>query len=120
MRRIRINGWQRLGIILSVGWIIWSYNHTYDHLDYETTKIAVDEEMSCEHEHARAGENFDDFFKTCDALSPAKMPERMKESHDNRVRAATEALIPVPLAWAGAYLVIFLFRWVRRGWDNSD
>jgi hypothetical protein len=112
---VKINGWQRIGIIASAGWVIWSYNHTFDRLAFRDARIAVDKEQNCLSAHP--GE-FDKYFLQCDALSPENESELTKQYHDNEIEAITEALIPVPLAWGGVYLALFFFRWVRKGFSN--
>jgi hypothetical protein len=44
----------------------------------------------------------------------------MSARRHGRMEAAFVALVPVPLAWGFTYLVLFLGRWVRRGFIRSN
>jgi hypothetical protein len=114
---MKLNGWKRIGIIASAVWVIWSYNHTFDRMEFVTSSIAVDQEQRCLSAHP--GE-FDKYFPQCDAVGETngQMQLRQKERHNNQVAAAMEALVPVPLAWGFAYLVLLLVRWVKRGFGS--
>lgn len=65
---MKINGWQRIGIIASVGWVLFAV------------------------------------FKFLPIWSKDDLPA-----------IAIVVFVPIPLAWGAVYLVLFLIRWVRRG-----
>ena len=96
------------------------YNRTVDSLKIQDALIATDEEMACETSHGAAGEEFDKYFPLCDALGKengkyqATLARYRGYEHD----AAFRAVAPVPLAWGFAYLVLFLVRWVKRGFQS--
>ena len=115
---MKLNGWQRIGIVASVVWVIYSYNHTYDDLIYRQSSINVEEELNC----MRAHQGDDSAFRICDAVGKDNggMANRLKEQHDDSIAAITEAIIPVPLAWGFVYLTLFLVRWVKRGFAKSQ
>jgi hypothetical protein len=65
---MKINGWQRMGIIASVGWVLFT------------------------------GLKFLQYW-----------------SKNDLPWIAIVVFVPIPLAWGAVYLVLFLIRWVRRG-----
>ncbi len=112
-----IGGWQRLGIVVSVTWLLltsWGYfyelhNHpsqlaTYvPHAAYEW----VDDLEATQKAHMDAqarGKDFSDRFvfgkPTFNAYGFIKL-----------------TLMPIVLAWLGVYLVLWTFRWVRKGFE---
>lgn len=38
---------------------------------------------------------------------------------NNRVKAELVAFVPVPFAWAFVYLLIFIVRWIKRGFARA-
>jgi len=116
----KLNGWHRIGLIATVVWIFWSYNHQ---VDTETQRFAArntEIEMTCLKTHEQAGETFDQAFPSCDALGVANGNEQ--RVWDERESAEKSALFNVVvttlLAWGFVYLVIFLVRWVKRGFTG--
>jgi hypothetical protein len=99
---IRFNGWQRLGIVLSVCWAIGAGYWTLGQ-----TNWAADSYGFCMRLHDDWGPCKLDFAKNW----PAAVGEQ-------RAEAAFNALAPIPLAWLLAYLVLGITRWVRRGFQS--
>jgi len=118
---MKINGWKRIGIIASVVWIFWSYNHQMDAETQRYTALAVDIEMTCEQTHQQAGETFDQFFPICDALGKTNGGEQRAFANYRLAEkeAAGFAAITTLFAWLGVYLAIFLVRWVKRGFTGA-
>lgn len=137
---MKINGWQRIGIVASVIWIVGAGLYTLERLSDEDIKTAGFFYGQCAsirdetyHAHsvscARGGENNIDEFNKC-MVPYNKELEQLddkctKEGQDyvinavprERLGAAVIAFGPVPVAWGGAYFALFVFRWVRRGWN---
>lgn len=107
---MRLNGWQRIGIIASVIWAIvgaiWGI--------LETKRV----------HDARAGYAFSHVYGPC-RDQPGNDPDNVcfkqasaaynavpEESGWNIVALA---LIPIPIAWLIVYGFVVLGRWVRRG-----
>ncbi|MGA2696986.1 MAG: hypothetical protein ABSE92_13060 [Terriglobales bacterium] len=120
----KLNGWQRIGIIASVVWILGTGARTYDS-EIERASSLI--------------------YLSCDSAAKAPLPskppnsppepgavpvppgavvaddcEQAKESlglaiKNAKLDAALVALVPVPLGWGIIYLVLFLVRWVKRG-----
>ena len=47
------------------------------------------------------------------------MKQAMSDMKIERTDATIIALVPVPFAWGLVYLVIFLVRWVKRGFGGA-
>ena len=94
--------------MLSVIWVLYSYNATYDRLNDSYFSHEVDVELNCVAEHR--GE-----LGVCDVLRPDNLPLIYAAQREFRIEAAWIAIAPVPPAWAGVYLLLFIVRWIRRG-----
>lgn len=112
----RLNGWQRIGIIASFVWIAGAYIYLYNSgLDLQRRALGQ-QLLFCE----SAGDNRPEteaqaIFRDCQSKFFDSM--LAAESHA-RLKAAELVLVPVPLGWGVAYLLIFLVRWVKRGFNS--
>ncbi len=103
-----MNGWQRVGVIVSVLWILIAGFHAYDASVEFRTNLAVASMMSCEEVHGASTE--------CDS----RLTQGMEGAYSDAWAAgAIVGLGPVPFAWASAYLSLFLVRWVRYGFNQN-
>ena len=113
-----INGWQRLGIVVSVAWLLiasWAYfyelkNHPselaayipdagYEWIrDLDTTTKA----------HMNAQQRGADFSDRFVFMKPTV----------NTYGFIKFILTPIVASWLGVYLVLWTFRWVRRGFQT--
>jgi len=101
-----MNGWIRIGIVLSVIWAIGAFlyqrNDDQNKVQYWTTLM----------------------YKTC-TDSPAKQNDYKgcmdKAVANSRVfdggipNAAFVALAPIPVGWLSAFMIFGIWRWIRRG-----
>ena len=115
---VKINGWQRIGIVASVVWIVGSGLYTYESEIEGTAQLRVNTYDICMIS-AQGGIG-----------TPDGQPNRLTNQCDKkatdavsgirpRQSAALFAFIPVLLAWGFTYLVLFLLRWVKRGFVPS-
>jgi len=111
MRRFRLNGWQRIGIALSVLWAVFALFYFHH--------AAVKE----------AGDSYGIFYVGC--IERLGGRDTSQESYSNCSDLAMDlyrttfadrwpsrglaALALIPIAWLLAYVVLWLVRWVRRG-----
>ncbi len=109
-----INGWQRLGIVVSVLWIIGAalFQRTSDvdrAQDFmnETYQTCID--LKKQHNDFNFGPCMDEAEKNYAIF--------VKDSWGN---VAFTALAPIPIGWLLAYTVIGIFRWVRRGFHTPN
>jgi hypothetical protein len=109
MMRVRLNGWQRIGIVLSVLWIIvaglWA---NYQSIQQRTQTLEF-------------------LFQTCVAFHNFNYndPDCLRDFNAQYLGAikgqwvdtAIVALVPIPIAWLLAWIVFVVVRWIRRGFD---
>ena len=104
---MKLNGWKRIGIIASITWILGAGIYTLNTESNRDIKFAGTIMSSCIESHNGA-----DPGNQC-LRDGANYIVSMVES--NRLNAAFIAIVPVPLGWGFIYLVLFLVRWIRRG-----
>jgi hypothetical protein len=98
MSGFQLNGWQRIGIVLSVVWLLvgalwgwmWWIAPYRDCVESAQSAASVKILEFCERHHRWV---FDD------AWLPALLV----------------AVVPIPIAWLIVYIVIWLVRWIRLG-----
>ena len=108
--KMRLNGWQRIGIVASVLWVIsgglWGNSVGLSQGDYvaEAYKRCL---------AAHLGQSDDS--AACSAEFKKDWPEAIKYHWHY---AAAFAFIPIPLAWLAVWGLVSLVRWVRAGFDQ--
>jgi len=141
----KLNGWKRIGIIASVIWTLGAGAYTYDS-ETEGASLRISEAyLSCG-SAAKApltvtpppGYTLEspskapDFFPDPGTvpMPPGAVPadaDCHKQAEDSlalavknaRLDASLVALVPVLLGWLFTYLVLFLVRWVKRGFMQA-
>jgi hypothetical protein len=108
-----LSGWNRIGIIASVAWILGAGIYTYN---FEMNNLFS------EHSYKR--------WSSCTDVHPSKDwssicdPLRESTDEDEDLRrdtlasievSALVAFVPVPLGWGLVYLISLLVNWVKRG-----
>ena len=108
-----LNKSKRIGIILSVIWVLGAGIHTY------TSEVATDIQVQgriveeCINNLAdKSGAAWDDGFNRCDQEDDKAFAQDLRNA---RLDAAIVAFGGVPLGWGFIYLILFLIRWVKRG-----
>ena len=110
---MKLNGWKRIGIIASVLWILGAGSHTYDSEIDRFSGIIASTHVQCDSNLAgKTGDAWATGFNECDKEADDSLALVLSEA---RLDAALVALVPVPMGWGFTYLVLFLARWVRRG-----
>jgi hypothetical protein len=115
---MNLNGWKRLGTIASVIWVLDAGAYTYTKELDENSKLIANSHVACDEN--LAGKTGKEWTKGLDACN--------KEANDSlaslypgaRLDAAIVAFVPVPLFWGFAYLILFLWRWVKRGFKERS
>jgi hypothetical protein len=108
---LKLNGWQRIGIIASVLWVICGFFYTFSVEEKSLGQLNADIHAPCfESAHDDAA------WKVCE---DAMMKQAMSDLHFERTLATVVAFVPIPLAWGFVYLVLFLVRWIRRGFART-
>jgi hypothetical protein len=105
MRGFRLNGWHRIGIVLSIVWAIaaWFYARHVD-LALHSNVLSLE------------------YHRCADLPSEkerANCKERVRHDFESSFQAdwlyvAAVALVPIPIAWLIAYALVGVVRWIRR------
>lgn len=117
---MKLNGWQRLGLIASVCWVVvggmWVNGHVIDDLGapiVATYRRCLD---------SRSVQSDGTIPKDTDwASCTAAFNRDFGPAVTNHwVYAAAYTLIPIPIVWLVAYGIALLFRWVRVGFKYQE
>jgi hypothetical protein len=108
MWRVRLNEWQRMGIVLSVVWAIvggvygMGLGRDVVWRQYQTCL-------------AFAYQGRSDEGGICETFN-----EQLAEVRASRwYKAATVGLVPIPVAWLVVYVAVGLVRWVSAGFKTT-
>jgi len=105
---MKLNGWKRIGIVASIVWILGAGIYTLKATGNTDEKRASEIIQSC----IEGGPYTKEFDDACGRRGA----DYLRETGTSEwVEAASVALIPVPLGWGLTYLILFLVRWIRRG-----
>lgn len=112
---MKLNGWNRIGVIASVVWILGAGFYTDNSEIDKASHVIADVHVQCD-------SNLPDYFQANDAYEAA-FRQCNKQAEDSLalaesnawLAAAIVAFVPVPLGWGLTYLAPFLVRWVKRG-----
>ena len=108
---MKLNGWQRIGIVASVAWAIGAYVHTFD-TEYSAAlgiyNMIYDDCVKDSSGQVGGSDH-------CKQTLTASLDESYVGS---REAAALFAVVPIPLGWGFVYLVLFLVRWIKRGFSS--
>jgi hypothetical protein len=102
----KLDGWKRIGIIVSVVWILGAGIFTFNAVENSVIENASAQTLMCEEAHNRAGS------AECDKRSTDYLANH---NYDALIASALVAFIPVPLGWGFVYLILSLVAWVKRG-----
>jgi hypothetical protein len=108
----RLNGWKRIGIVVSIVWFVCTYFYILNDEMGATTRYSVTIVDSCI--DARGGVETPDnaCLKEGEKYAEDELPEERRD-------AALYAFIPILFGWGFVYLVLFVVRWVRRGFASA-
>jgi len=115
---MRLNGWQRIGVVLSIVWILvggfWGNSIALDALGgpvlttyrhcLETRSIQPDGTVPK-----------DTDWGPCNVAFQRDWPDAVK---NHWWYAAGFAFIPIPIAWLIVYALVALFRWIGAGFKK--
>jgi hypothetical protein len=110
---MKLNGCKRIGIVASVVWIFGAGAYTYDSETDRASEFIASIHVACDSNLAgKTGDAYTTGFDECNKQADDSLALAISGA---RLEAALVAFIPVPLGWGFAYLVLFLVRWVKRG-----
>jgi hypothetical protein len=100
----RLNGWHRIGIVLSIIWMIvggfWGNSIGIHEGDY--VLLTYKECIAIAHQD----------WKACDADFRRDWPVAIS---NHWLYAALLGSVPIPLVWGSIYGIIGIIRWIRKG-----
>jgi hypothetical protein len=107
----KLNGWKRIGIVGSVVWILGAGLYTHDEVVKQISASYVQIDQDC------IGETGGNVGRSVDVAKCDKIADDYAAQvyHYEWVEPAIVAFVPVPLGWGFVYLVLFLVRWIKRG-----
>jgi hypothetical protein len=112
----RLNGWQRIRILLSVLWAIGSWIWiTRENLDRQTDlkydPAVLLDQLCLEQPNADVGACNRRLWEDLADEAPLEIVQKTEDAHD----AIFFALVPIPIGWLVAYALVGLVRWVKPG-----
>lgn len=119
---MRLNGWQRIGIVLSIAWLPVGAFIGLNAIS-KREQAAIDARIKGPYDLCRSVEDQSishgvPFNRNClQELYGKNLPEAIAEisGRESRWSAALIALAPIPFAWLVVYLLVLLGRWIWRG-----
>jgi hypothetical protein len=134
---MKLNGWERIGIIASVAWVVGAGVCTLNVLNdaylkrnafYYSECAAIRDEGNYNARVRCANGDGSISFNECldaykqqhpDICSNRAQENIPSEVSNERAGAAFVAFVPLPFAWGFLYLVLFLVRWIKRGFQEA-
>lgn len=118
------SGWKRISVILSVLWMLGAGWYTLVSEDDQWGRINASAHSTC-FENAEREEMSENPENVERGKAMWTRCEEDRDKHDLiqlkivRQDAAIAAFVPVPFAWGAVYLILFLVRWVKRGFAGK-
>ncbi len=108
---MRLNGWQRIGIVASVVWALGTGYYQRNEDVKSATALANLAYALCDYDNSHLGDKRDcslDFKQSFDL-----------QIEGSWANVAMVSFVPIPLAWLAVYLAIRIWRWVRAGFKKA-
>jgi|ERR1700722_3170965 hypothetical protein len=106
-------GWLKFWIIASVVWVIGAWIYTFSSMTNNAFALIVSDQVKCDSDLAgKTGDARRKDFVDCNKQAEQSVVEADKEAC---FWATIPAIVGLPFWWGFICLVIFLARWVRRG-----
>ena len=105
---MRLNGWQRIGIVASVIWAVGGYLQMMGERNWASRMFDL-----CLSIPSPGGA---DNWSKCRQEYERDFPQAFK---DKQTEAVLVALVPIPIGWLVVYMVIWVVRWIRRGFKPA-
>ncbi len=110
----KLNGWQRLGVILSIVWLLGSgiyINRLVTDSGMKSMVLVLN--LCLDSSASSGGQNTPSCTQKADDVYQDAVKNRYRD-------IAALTLIPLPIFWVLVYLAIFLYRWVCRGFKGDN
>jgi hypothetical protein len=109
---VKINGWKRIGIIASVAWILGAGIYVRVRESTADQHRERDTYVACVEDQAKMGN------EASQMCADSLYADTQRDVANEQRGDVLTVFVPVPLAWGAVYLLLFLARWVRRGFAS--
>jgi hypothetical protein len=110
---MKLSGWKRIGIAASVVWVLGAPFYMINSGENVRAKHASEITLDCE-AYISSGITTS---AECDKRGNDYLTAPLERVDKQWI--ATVAFVPVLVAWGFVYLVLSLFRWIRRGFAQQ-
>ena len=111
---MKLNGWQRVGVVLSVLWVIGAASITRrNDIDRAGKAAGLAYHLCVDTPTFR--EKL--YFSVCNKDSQRAWDVSLEGSWPGVVFVS---LAPIPIFWGFAYLLLGVWRWIRRGFETHE
>jgi len=122
---MQLNGWQRIGVVLSVVWIVAGGLWTRSVVIESQGESAVASRRACLNRHSIQPDGSPpaapDWRSQCDRQFDADWNRDVTDHWDRvNVLNAVFTLAPLLLAWLLVYAIVGTVRWIRAGFAATD
>jgi hypothetical protein len=118
---MKLNGWQRIGILVSLAWAISMAVHDRDTNNRTAYFSSRDVFQNCLDRSVELTlEAIADMSNAVFNCQNEEKREYKKISEANWERTAALSLLPIPIGWLVVYLIIWIFRWVKAGFKPEN
>ncbi len=122
----RLNGWQRIGVVLSVVWAIgggcWGYNigyHDGGDVDGDFQQCRAGAQNWYQNQYQGTSRyTTEDLIKDLEKCHSEYLKENKEATSAGLLYAALLGLLPIPLGWFVVYKSIALLCWIREGFGT--
>jgi hypothetical protein len=110
---LKLNGWEKIGIIASLAWILGAGLHTLHAQIRDASKTIASDRVACDSD--LSGMTDEAKKKASEACNEHAQDALAAATVNARLIAVMVALLPVPVGWGVGYFGPFLAVWARRG-----
>ena len=107
----KLNGWQRIGVILSILWVLGAAMHERNGQVDSAVQMAQWDREDC---------NKSLVIVECVKSLDDKFHGYLSLNSNRLLNIVAIALMPVLLCWLFAWLAIVVYRWIRVGFQRSE
>ncbi len=120
---MRLNGWQRIGVVASVLWAIgggfWGYHIGYHEggdvqRDFEQCRAAAQSRYQYQ---ATPRYSTDDLIKDWEKCRSEYVKANKEATSTGSLYAVLLAFLPIPFGWLAVSKSVALLRWIREGFE---
>ncbi len=105
----KLNGWQRIGVILSILWVLGAAIHERNGQVDSAFRMAQWEREDCSSSLV---------MTECRQSADNRLIENLRLDSNSIVNIAVASLMPPLFGWLFAWLAIVVYRWVRVGFQG--